>query len=259
MTFCVIGEDARQKHLAKLLTERGIEVYSSDKALSSDVVVFPTPLRRESETFYSFVKQDFNGVVFAGAVSNEEFNAAKNINLYDYTTDESFALLNALPSAEGALYCIMGKQKKVLQGLTVIILGYGRIAKLLATMLFNLGCKVKVVARRPESRADAESVGFSSHTIEDMPCLIADADVFVNTVPSQLVGQEILSRARPDIHLLDLASLPGGFIKEEAQQLGLAIEWAPGLPALYSPYTAAEYVLRAIDSYLGGLTLRTPQ
>ncbi len=252
MIFCVYGEDERQKCLIELLISKGIRVLPTDKAGLADVVVFPTPLRKERTLFNELAVSGYKGQVFAGAISSEEKDIGKDLRLYDYAENEEFAQLNALPSAEGALLCIMLRQNKVLQGSEIAILGYGRIAKHLARMLLSLGCKVSVLARREETRAEAEAFGYKVYNYDALTELLPFVDVLVNMVPSIVVGIKELEYANKDIYLLDLASSPGGISISEAEKLGLSVEWAPGLPAKYSPFTAAEYVFRTIDNILRG-------
>ncbi len=252
MTFCVIGDDERQKSLALLLAKKGIEVLPIYKAMQSDNIIFPTPLRKESELYKAVIERGYSGSVFAGAISAEEKRLGSRLQLYDYADDEIFALQNALPSAEGALHCIMSRRTTVLLGSTVAILGYGRIAKLLAKMLDALGCTVTIVARKQTAQAEARSFGFNSCCFNGIKNIISDLDILVNTVPSPVIDRNVLSAANPKIYLLDLASAPGGIPQQEAEACELNVEWVPGLPAIYSPETAAEYVVKSLENLLGG-------
>ncbi len=252
MTFCILGNDDRQLHLTKLLIEKNIKVLPHDMAKLADILIFPTPLRKEDELFRSVVKQGYPGIVFAGAISAEQRAIGKDLRLYDYAADEVFALQNALPSAEGALYCIMKRQKKVLQGSNIAILGYGRIAKLLSQMLKSLNCNVDIFSRKASSQAEAASNGYISLPLCELKHNVSDVDILVNTIPAPIVDKDILSGANPDIYLLDLASAPGGIKKNDAELCKLSVDWVPGLPAIYSPHTAAEYVINSIEKILGG-------
>ncbi len=259
MTFCILGDDLRQKYIAQLLIERGIELLPKEKMTLSDVVVLPTPLRKQGDALKNLVARGYKGVVFAGAISDTEAEEARNIKLYDYSKLETFAILNALPSAEGALILLLSRRQQILQGSKVAVIGYGRIAKLLSKMLFLLGCDVTVFARREETRAEAKSAGYKSYELKALTGLIFGIDIIVNTVPSKVINKELLVMAKNDIYILDLASSPGGVEVEDAKACGLTVDWAPGLPAEYSPITAAEYALRAIEDLLGGKICMTKE
>ncbi len=250
MKFCVFGDDARQRKIIELYKCRGIEVLETEQVDLADVIIFPTPLHKEGSAFRALAAKGHNGLFFAGAISPEEENIGRDLKLFDYTKEESFSLLNALPSAEGALLRIMLWQKKVLQGSAIAILGYGRIAKQLARMLFSLGCDISIFARREDSRAEAEATGLKAFDYDQLRVMLPLNEVIVNTVPSKVIGKDDLSCLKTDTYLLDLASAPGGISISEAESLGFAIEWIPGLPALYSPNTAAEYVIRTIENLL---------
>ena len=71
-----------------------------------------------------------------------------------------------------------------------------------------------------------------------------------NTVPARVMGEERLSQIRPDAVLIDLASAPGGLDYAFCAQKGINAKLCGGLPAKYSPKSAAELLLQVIESYL---------
>ena len=66
----------------------------------------------------------------------------------DYAAEETFALRNAVPTAEGAIQIAMQELPVVLHGLPCLILGAGRVSRALQTRLRALGTAVTVAARR---------------------------------------------------------------------------------------------------------------
>ena len=74
---------------------------------------------------------------------------------------------------------------------------------------------------------------------EELPRLLEDVDLLVNTVPAQGISREDLARLRKGTLLLELASEPG-FDREAAAELGLRPLYAPGLPGQFAPEAAAE-------------------
>ena len=66
----------------------------------------------------------------------------------DYARSESFAVRNAIPTAEGALEIAMRELPVTLWGLPVLLLGAGRISQAMQPRLRALGAEVTVAARR---------------------------------------------------------------------------------------------------------------
>ena len=60
----------------------------------------------------------------------------------------------------------------------------------------------------------------------------------------------ISSRAGYDALLLELASQPGGFDRNLAENIGIRTIYAPGLPGKCAPYGAAELMREAIYDVL---------
>ena len=55
-----------------------------------------------------------------------------------------------------------------------------------------------------------------------------------------------LSQVNPEAFILDLASAPGGVDQGAAQELGLRVLQAPGLPGRTAPVTAAAAIRDAV-------------
>ena len=60
---------------------------------------------------------------------------------------EKFTVLNIIPTVEGAIQVAMQETKRTLHGSNVLILGFGRIGKLLSKSLVGLGVNVSCEAR----------------------------------------------------------------------------------------------------------------
>ena len=60
----------------------------------------------------------------------------------------------------------------------------------------------------------------------------------LNTVPAQIIGEEMLAAMQPGAWLMELASAPYGFDRKRAADHGLNSDVLPALPAKYAPYSA---------------------
>ena len=126
-------------------------------------------------------------------------------------------------------------------GLDELNAAFGRIGRLLAVKLKALGAAVTVAARREESRAEAEALGYTALPFDT---LSGGFDYVVNTVPERVLGEAFLCCLPETALLLELASAPGGYDRNLAENLGLRCLAAPGLPGRSAPQSAAELLRR---------------
>ena len=101
---------------------------------------------------------------------------------------------------------------------------------MLSRILRHLGAFVSVVARSREDLAWIRANNLHGVKIENMGAELTRQDVIFNTIPSQILNKEALSKVRQQTLIVDLASKPGGADFEAAAQNGLDIIWALSLP-----------------------------
>lgn len=164
----------------------------------------------------------------------------------DLLAREELAVMNAVPTAEGTLQILMEELPTTLYGLSVLIVGAGRISKVLRRQLVALGSKVTVAARKPQDLAWAEIDGckaIRAGTLSEVPM---EYDCIINTAPAMVLDEMVLRRVNRETLLLDLASKPGGIDFTLAGQLGLHTIWALSLPGKTAPYRAGEIIYQTI-------------
>jgi dipicolinate synthase subunit A len=168
--------------------------------------------------------------------------------LVEFRERDDFAILNSVPSAEGAIAMAMERMPITIHGAQAFVLGFGRTGNTLARMLHGIGAHVWVAARRPEVLAQIAAHCYHAVPFNKLADYIQLAEVIFNTVPALVLDRSLLSRLPPGTVVIDLASYPGGVDFPSAAQLGIPAVLAPGLPARVAPHTAglivAETVLR---------------
>lgn len=187
-------------------------------------------------------------IVLAGKLDNL-FAAKlenKNISFYDYFKCEDFSVKNAVPTAEGAVEIALREMPITLNSSRCLITGFGRISKLLSSLIKNFGSHVTVSARRHSDIAWITAKGYEALYISDLPDNIHKYDVIFNTVPYPILNTELLKKISKDCLIIDLASKPGGVDFESAQALGLNVIWALSLPGKVAPLTAGEIITETI-------------
>ena len=249
-------------YLANMLARDGYEVRTwrlagtpdnaePDHAAASDRVILPVPLAGNGllngtelplcELWPRFrVRQR----IYAGAVGRTERAAAEELGLRltDYYQDEALTVQNAVPTAEGALAAAMERMSVTLHGAPCLVVGFGRIGRLLARDLAALGAEVSVSARRPESFAWIDALGYRGLHTERLSGRLGEFRAVFNTVPHMVLDAPLLRELRPDCVLIELASL-SGIDREAAEAMGLSYCKAGGLPGKAAPETAASAIL----------------
>jgi len=281
LKFAIVGGDARLVHLAGLLWRDGHRVctYALERAelpreipkagciqgcvYGADCVVLPTPaetggfltspLSQERLRTEEVIASLWQGQrLFGGRLGDALCLSAlrQGLSVEDLTRRADFAALNAAVTAEGAIGELMANTDKTLWRSRVLVCGWGRIAKLLTLRLLGLGAAVCVAARRTDARVTARAIGAESCDFSELEGVIGGFDFIVNTVPARVLDDALLCAAAEDALLLELASAPGGFEKTLAENIGLRVLTAPGLPGRYAPRRAAEIMCEAIYAAL---------
>lgn len=275
--FGIIGGDLRQIYLAKKLQKDKNEVFvcgfenfvdfdklklkslkMSDLISSSKYIILPVPASRNkkvinapfsnadivlSEKLFSNLK---NKVVFAGIVSSL-IEDVKPSGLYirDYYQREDFLIPNALLTAEGAVSIALKEYGKSIFSSRCLVVGFGRIGKILAKLLKNMGAKVTVSARSVKDISLAKISGFETTNVSKINEK-ADFDLIFNTIPALVLDAAVLSFLSSARMIIDLASAPGGTDKFAAEELGIKLIPALGIPGKCFPEAAGEIIADVI-------------
>jgi dipicolinate synthase subunit A len=158
--------------------------------------------------------------------------------LIDPNDSETYAIPNAALSAEGAIVSALARYPGSAAGANALIVGYGRIGRVLARLISRWDARVCVCARDPVARAWAQADG---HQTADMDALAQKAslcDILFQTAPAPLVDKTVIAGMRPGTLVSDLTRC--GVNIEAAEERGL-IAWRDGgIPGKYAPEAAAK-------------------
>ena len=266
----VMGGDPRQAALAALLADDGHSVHtyalergagtkcelSLDGADRADCVVLPlpaagadgklnTPLSADSHELPEVLDALRPGQLVCAGMAGEELErmaAERGLVLRDYFAREELAVMNAVPTAEGAIQIAMEELPITLHDARVLVVGFGRLGRALAPRLRGLGARVWVSARRYEQRAAAECMGLNSEGMDHLSDWLCSYDIVFNTVPAPVLGVEELAALKERALVIDLASRPGGVDMDAAATLGVRVIWALSLPGKVAPVTSGRYI-----------------
>lgn len=172
------------------------------------------------------------------------------LRLIEIMEMDQVAILNSIPSAEGAVQLAMENSPITIHGSMSFVIGFGRTGKTLAGMLRALKSNVTVVARNAAQRARAVEMGLGAVDFPVFRLRAGEADFLYNSVPAMVIDKEVLSVLSPEALIIDLASPPGGTDFEAAGRLSRKAILAPGLPGKVAPKTAGKILAGVVPQIL---------
>ncbi len=237
----VIGGDMRQTILADMLADNGydVTVFGFDdtydinnvrtadniaEASENDIIILPlpvsydnininAPLFAEEIKIRDILDNVSAKTIILGGRINEYLKGELDllgIDYCDYFMREELIVQNAIPTAEGAIELAMSEMPITLHGSNALILGFGRIGKVLAKMLSGIGANVTVSARRYETLSWIHTLGYNGINNCHLSESLGSYDVIFNTVPSMILDKQLLRNVNKKTLIIDLASKPGG-------------------------------------------------
>ena len=257
--FGILGGDKRIDILSKLLAKDN-NVYFEDLS-KADIVIGPIPFSKDNINvnieskelkIEKVLNQINNKILIAGAIRDNVYEIAKknNVEVIDLMKREELAILNVIATVEGTIKVMIEATERIIQGSNVLVLGFGRIGKLLAQRLNSLSCNVTCAARKMADLAWIKTYGYEQTNINYLGSNLWKFDFIINTVPSMILDKERLYFIREDCVLIDLASNPGGIDKEAAKNRNIKVIHALGLPGKVAPITSAEFLKEIIDNII---------
>jgi dipicolinate synthase subunit A len=273
----VVGGDARQFEMIRMFCEAdatvdvfGFDTFASrlfdlDVFQDSDAIVLPVAgMQGNGEVETPFGSQKLNlqavqlrranssAVIFTGIANAVLYTWADQAKLpvIELLNQDDVAILNAIPTAEGAIMLAMQHTTFTLHDAQCVVLGYGRVGMTVARTLRGLGARVSVGVRSREQVARAFE---SSHHPFDLASLnkeIQRADIIFNTIPAPILDAEVLAHVQKHVLIIDLASRPGGTDFRYCDKRGIQAMLALGLPGKVAADTAGRILARAIIDLL---------
>lgn len=280
-SFGIIGGDKRQLMMAKSIISDGYRVYLSgfetieavsgiwinttlEKAVEySDVLILPLPVTKDNKTLNAtyagdliYLNNDFARLlsgkkIFCG-MSSKLLELCPELDerlVHDYMLREEFAVQNAVPTSEGAIEIAMREYSGTINGSKCLVIGFGRIGRVLASMLKGIGAEVTVASRKKHDMAWSELFGYKTANTQKLHEL-SGFDIVFNTVPYVLLDAHTLAKTCENAIVIDLASQPGGVDSAAAKRLNIRLTHALSLPGRVAPKTAGEIIKNTVYNML---------
>ena len=282
--YLVLGGDLRNVKLAGMLADDGNKVYSfgqerSDEVLDdgriekcsslkqalekSQVIIAPVPFSGNSENINTpfsdekimideLLKNNKGKIFISGSIKDDiKKRLDENyMQVVDIMKRDDLAILNTIATAEGTIEVAIKNTDKILQGSRVLVLGFGRVGKIVANKFSKLSAIVTCAARKVSDLAWIKAYGYNSLNINDMLYDLNEFDIIINTVPQTIIKERELKHMDSEVLLIDLASAPGGIDGKIAVNMGLKFIWALALPGRIAPSSSAKFIKDTVYNIL---------
>ena len=277
-TVSIIGGDLRIVNLIELLAKDDFLVYTyglensedfiekenvkkcasiSELVGSSEIIIGPLPMTNDSEYLsapFSDEKISIEELIKEMSNKNKTFLAGKiseqlatklqegGIEFIDLLKREKLVVLNTIATAEGTIQLAMENTTRTIHGSNVLVMGFGRVGKVLAKLLDGIGANVSCEARKNSDIAWIKAYGYNPIHLSELDNELGNYDLIINTIPFQILDENRLKLVKKECTILDLSSTPGGVDRAAARRLGLKMIWALSLPGKVAPLTSAEFI-----------------
>lgn len=282
--YLVLGGDLRNVKLAEMLADDGNRVFSfgqdrSDEILddgriekcnslksaleNAQIIVGPVPFASNEEfinTPFShdkilikdLMKTNKDKILITGSIKDniKSLLDEKYMDVIDIMKRDDLAILNTIATAEGTIEVAIKNTDKILQGSRVLVLGFGRVGKIVANKFSKMSAFVTCAARKVSDLAWIKAYGYNSLNIYDLLYDLKEFDIIINTVPQTILKEKELKHVDSEALLIDLASSPGGIDGKMATSMGLNFIWALSLPGRIAPSSSAKFIKDTVYTIL---------
>ncbi len=206
----------------------------------ADIIVLPVPSTKDGKTVYSpltgesilldYIKEN----VYGRTVITANYDLGENT--VDIMKLDGFAYLNAVPTAEGAIAYAIDNTPFTLWKSRVLVIGNGRVAKVLISRLEAFRCLITVSARKFKDFALLDTENIKYIDTSKVKETAGSFDIIFNTVDARLFGSP---GELQNALLIDLSSM-GCLDFSQVEGCAAKAVKLPALPGKTAPETAGK-------------------
>lgn len=217
------------------LRKTGREVTNVPSTAVTDVLL-GVPCRVSSEKLKAALATLPPAVrIFGGFLERKEL---QGYPCYDLLTNEAYLAKNAAITAHCAVQLAAQRLPVILADCPVLVLGWGRIGKVLTKLLKDAGAHVTVGVRSEEQRAMLDALGYTPTALPLQEYILPQFRVIFNTIPAPVLSAEALAHCQPGCVKLELASEDG--------IVGNDVLIARGLPGKIAPESSGQLIAHTV-------------
>lgn len=276
ISIAIVGGDLRFVRLCQLLIHKGfnVSVYGIthpdipkkakictelEEIKHCEYIIGPIPFSRDGQCVFTplsnfgirieeFFTNASDSYILTGAVkpSLSKLFDKHHLRWKDIMCMDEIAILNAIPTAEGAIQYAMQHSEITLHDSKCLVLGFGRCGKILAHKLHGLGAKVSVEARSTKDLAFISTYGYHPIPLSELNKYLGKFDFIFNTIPTLILDKAAVSNIANSTIYIELASSPGGIDQKACMEQGITFVPAPSLPGKVAPKSAANIIYQCL-------------
>ncbi len=259
MNILVIGGDRRMcvakqelENLGYMVDSLGLTANDNGKIENADIVLLPVPTTRDGKNVFcpqsdKIIPLDIINQAKSDTLILSCGYSFENKNCIDYLKLDDFCLLNAVPTAEGAIARAINDTPFSLWRSKVLVMGCGRVAKILIDRLNALKCDLTVSARKSADFAYIQALGIKHIHTNDVAKQSNKFDIIFNTIDVPIFDEYDNLK---NCYLYDL-STKGCIDFEAAQPYGVKAVKLPGIPGKTAPHTAGKIIAQTVNQLIG--------
>ncbi len=230
----------------------GLSNDDNGKIQDVNVVLLPVPTTRDGKNIFCPQSDKIIPLEYINQANKDalilscgyDFNKA---NCIDYLKRDDFCLLNAVPTAEGAIAKAITDTPFCLWQSRVLVIGCGRVAKVLIDRLNALKCNLTVSARKSADFAYLQALGIKHMHTNDVAKQSDKFDIIFNTIDAPIFNEYDNLK---NCYLYDL-STKGCIDLDKAKQNGIKAKKLPGIPGKVAPLTAGKIIAQTTNQLIG--------
>lgn len=239
MLIYINGSDNRCKYLTKLMLDDGYRVENEHQYVTSCQVAY---LGKDGK---GFEQSDFaNDTLVLTLLKNQRLGYLSKLKgfKYDYLYhDEKFVTENSYISDEALIAYMIIDNMISLSNSQILILGYGHCGRDLASKLEKFNAKISISNRNDHYHQEVVKQGYRYIRLDELT--LNDYDFIINTIPCNILTDELLTTKDEACQIYDIASKPYGLNKEKRRT---DYHLLKQLPTKYAYQSSAKALYQAI-------------
>lgn len=246
MIVYINGHDNRCKQLAQLMQDNGYQIQEDRRLISSCDIIY---LGKDG---HGFEQIDFkNNAIVLSLLKNQRLCYLSKLKGFNYMylyRDEEFVNENTYICDEALIAYMIIDNAISLSNSNVLILGYGHCGKDLASKLEKFNAKVSISNRNDYYHDDVVAKGYRYIRLDQLT--LNGYDFIINTIPSQVIDQDMLVTKDINCKIYDVASKPYGVAINDRDENYHLLKQLPTKYAYKSSALALyKAIKRAVEQY----------
>ena len=217
---------------------------------NKDIILLPAPITRNGvDINCPLTNKQIPLDILNSAQENTKIFGGGKLDLKNYTdylTLDGYAIKNAVLTAEGAISYTIENTDFSLWKSRILIIGYGRVGKVLAERIMGFKPRLTVTARNERDFSVLDMLGINHMGTSEIAKCKEQFDIVFNTVDIKLSTDT--ARALSSSLFIDLSTF-GGFLGDSYRESNIKYTKLPGIPGKTSPDTAGRIIAETVIKY----------